>query len=93
MLVNVGDKKYSVRWSHPAVEGKNGKTVMRISSCVISELGEERGEAKVVAAGATQCGRKDAFCREIGRRISLTRAIEGMEREVRRVFWEAYWGR
>jgi len=50
----------------------------------------------VVGYGEASCSEKDNFIKEIGRRMSLTRALEmsfGDNREARKTFWETYHAR
>jgi len=43
--------------------------------------------------GLAHCSFDDVFSYEIGRRISLTRAIEGLPRDERKEIWAAYWAK
>jgi len=43
--------------------------------------------------GESYCSTLDVFNKEKGRKIALSRAIEALPREKRRVIWEAYFGR
>lgn len=88
------DVKYSVSWAHDASKGH--------SECWVT-----RGEPGTPTCdhwyGDSQCNlRDDAWSRETGRRISLTRALQAMSdgiafdvvaRAVRTAIWTAYRGR
>jgi len=44
----------------------------------------------LVSTGEVTCGKNDNFEKKIGRKISLTRAIETLPRENRILIWEDY---
>ena len=44
-------------------------------------------------AGIARCSKKDNFCRETGRKISLARAVKIYDKETRREIWETYLNR
>lgn len=52
--------------------------------CYIEEDGEP------VLIGEAYCSIVDRFDKVKGRKVSLTRAIEGLDKETRTKFWEAY---
>ena len=43
--------------------------------------------------GVTLCSKKDNFCRETGRKISLARAVDNLDRDFRKEIWGAYFNR
>lgn len=81
MIVQVGNKRYAIKWHHE--RGAKG------SSCTIEEM---VGETRVfVGTGVALCSVKDQFCKETGRRVSLARAIKEFKRTERAQIWQAYW--
>ncbi len=44
-------------------------------------------------AGGSRCHVGDNFCREIGRKLALARAVKGEPKDFRRAAWQAYLGR
>lgn len=47
-------------------------------------------ESYSIGQGVTYCHSTDQFCRAIGRKIALQRAIEHLPREARTQIWKAY---
>jgi len=69
------------------------------TSCCIRLYGPDDDPKKVspfkISTGCTFCSYQDTFCKETGRKISMTRALNRLFRskEARRLFWEEYFGR
>ena len=40
-----------------------------------------------------ECSMRDRFCKEIGRKVSLTKALSGMDKAIRRQIWNGYLNR
>jgi hypothetical protein len=70
--------------------------VRAITYCTITRL---QGEELVPwVMGRARCARGDGFVKEVGRRLALTRALQGClsgaeHRADRGLVWAAYWGR
>lgn len=64
-----------------------GKPVRGYTVCTVKVEGEED------LSGEALCSAQDVFNKEVGRKISLSRAIQGFPRETRKQIWEAYFGR
>ncbi|WP_448506364.1 hypothetical protein [Immundisolibacter sp.] len=83
---------YEVRWYHTNnhIQGENRKG--SLTECIIfMQQAGNKGLLEVVGKGIARCSKKDNFCKAIGRKISLGRALEeGFEREGRKIFWETY---
>jgi hypothetical protein len=47
----------------------------------------------IVSTGASYCSRSDEFCRRIGRKLSLERALRSFDRPVRTKLWDAYFAK
>lgn len=45
---------------------------------------------QVLSQGHAECGRKDHFCKDTGRKYSMKRALEPFSRETRSKIWETY---
>jgi len=88
-FVKIKRREYQVRFRHSNV-------VFRYTICEIM-----RGD-KIVASGAAECHPKDNFCKDTGRKLALSRALQiifpnkrGKKRSRatqarRQVFWDAY---
>lgn len=64
----------------------------RRTICYIKKVDDLRNED--VKIGWADCSPTDTFVKEVGRKISLTRALEGFtEKETRQAAWDAYLGR
>ena len=90
MKVEINQIAYEVRWYHTNnhIEGKNKKG--SYTECLILEQ-LHTGSFAGVGTGIAKCSKKDNFCRAIGRKIALARALEQhFTRERRRTFWQAY---
>ena len=48
---------------------------------------------KRVAVGETELCPTDTYCKELGRKLALTRAIKGLPRNERAMVWYAYFAR
>jgi len=46
----------------------------------------------LISSGVATCSRRDHFCRETGRKLSLARALKNAQisKEERKLFWEKY---
>jgi len=82
MKVLIDNKLYAIKWNHGLV--KKGMT----THCYLRD-----NDGKMVSLGIAKCGKKDNFCKETGRKISLTRAIKEFPKEIRRDFWKCYLNR
>lgn len=86
MKVEINGSSYFIDWRHIKSEVKSLSKFR--TACSI------RDEAlQLVATDLAECSLKDNFCRETGRKISLTRAIRVFDKSVRKQIWEAYFNR
>ena len=85
MNVDYNGQKFSVRFVHER-SGKTCKTLCRI-------LRKGAFECLLVTYGQAVCGKKDQFEKEIGRKISLERALKSQDKPFRTAVWEAYFAR
>ncbi len=81
-------------------------TKKRFTGCAISEAKKDGAK---VGAGLSRCALTDTFCKEIGRKLALERALDSVLtvsnedgssthnsrvlREFRTLAWKAYWDR
>ena len=49
-----------------------------------------RKNTEAIATGWAVCNRTDNFCKDTGRKLSLTRALSGFPRTMRKQFWNEY---
>lgn len=88
MRVKIGEIEYSVSWTHynNHIEGRNKKGSQTLCNIVFPN-----GE---VYSGIARCSKRDNFCKDTGRRISLERALTIFnDKRVRRIFWKTYFSR
>ncbi len=72
MKVTIAGKELKIYWRYCISE----MTLKRITTCYITDSSGED-----IGVGNSACHRKDNFCKEIGRRISLGRALKVVEFE------------
>ena len=65
----------------------------RATSCEIVELDIDGNVSKVISRGYAVCHPTDNFSKESGRKLSLTRAVNGLNRADRKRIWNAYFTR
>jgi len=83
MLVQIDGDTYIVKWKHIVpIEGwLRGRT-----DCEIKKV-----DSPEIRMASAKCSCKDQYNKNIGRKLSLKRAIYHFElKEDRRKFWEAY---
>jgi hypothetical protein len=80
------DPKFAVRWKYAR---DVGKTVCEIR---VVDMEKNFFDQKIVGIGETICCKRDNFCRDTGRKISLLRALQfaGFPKELRVEFWKEY---
>ncbi len=78
------------RYEKPSTYTKHGKLQNHngITHCIIETEG-----FYPVASGASICIKGDRFNKETGRKLSLARALESLDKEDRTIFWDAYHNR
>lgn len=60
-----------------------------VTTCGITR-GADPKTAQPFMVGAALIGDGDKFCKRIGRKIALTRALKPLPRHIRRIFWKRY---
>lgn len=82
MKVQFEDKTFLLSFSHERPEDVRRKGY-RTTTCMIKLVtGPTPRESEIYATGLATCGPSDQFCKEIGRRLSLTRATSGFRKPV-----------
>lgn len=92
-------KKWKIWWKYDEVlypvllhRGIVEMAVSQRTICYIKKVEDLNSED--VKIGWTDCSPSDKFTKEVGRKISLTRALEAFsERENRRAAWRSYLAR
>lgn len=80
MKVTIEDKEYLVRWKHYTQNRMPCSTVCNID---IEEVS--------ISCGYSTCAKSDHFSKQVGRKISLARAIKDrFSYEERKLVWQAY---
>lgn len=49
------------------------------------------GDGYIAYDGDAWCSLKDPFIRSVGRKLALSRAVEGMPKDMRTKIWDKYW--
>lgn len=87
---------YHVKFTH-IQEDMHTDSPVRHTECKILESEEDKEELGFVSIGYSRCHPKDNFNKEIGRQLSLKKALEDgkFTKESREIFWENYrnWGK
>lgn len=96
MTFNFDSHTYRLKFRHdPYVPREGGKKrwQRRQTDCLVQELlaGPRRWQS--VAIGSAWCSITDIFCKETGRRIALTRALEQATKPFRAAAYATYYGR
>jgi hypothetical protein len=75
--------EYFVTWKHMISE--------RVTEC---EIYRYNGDQKITTVKEqSYCSPRDQYCKETGRKLSLTRALKTFTASTRKLFWEAYFNR
>lgn len=77
----------------PQSLGNYGYTYHPYQVEVEVELSPEFPEGEATLLGEAICHPKDNFCKEVGRKLALARAIKGLPRASRMLVWDAYFKR
>ena len=89
MIVKDDNNEFRIHWRY------EGKSVL----CIIQGIDISNEKVFMLLSKAAHCGKKDSFCKETGRRVSLAKALLIYEadssaklfsREFRTKVWEAY---
>jgi len=77
MKVVLGSTTYHVGWRYTQVDSTDDAAHLAdvASTCIISKIVDDETSEEVALATA-KCSTKDEFIRSVGRKISLTRALE-----------------
>jgi hypothetical protein len=81
------DVTYKVYWSYSIVENE-----IRTIECSVDRwLGSNSNSVyQFVANGYAYCKPKDQFNKDVGRKLSLAKAISKFDKSTRTAFWKAY---
>jgi len=65
---------------------------LHIAILSFSILAIKKGDwgEEIVASDSAKCSVMDQFCKDVGRKISLKRALVGFDKNIRGAFWHAY---
>ena len=86
MIVKIGDKIYKIQFEHFQLN----EPANRSTSCIIIRL---EGDHRIICSkGECFCSPSDNFSKEIGRKTSLARALNGtfFSKADRAYIWECY---
>ena len=101
MKVEINGEVYIIGWQHRRYSCDFRFNELPSETVCTIKRQDIRGY--IVARGVAHCSKKDNFCKETGRKVSLTRAIEQIvrmnhvpvfkDKETRRKVWETYFNR
>lgn len=89
MIININEVDYRISFKHINAELRT--TMCTIEKVSAGKLFKEDGE--LVSTAKSMCNPVDNFNKDIGRKISLTRAIKEFPKEVRKLIWDSYLNR
>jgi hypothetical protein len=84
LKVKQGDVTFKVKWHY-------GTESISDTNCVIYIFDEKTGKEEEKSTGIAFCAWNDQFEKNIGRKISLQRALQAFDRPDRQPFWDAYY--
>jgi len=89
MLVQIKGNKYRIRWRHHIPPTSTNKMNGGLKSQYGTECFVETEAKARVLHGVAFLHPKDenSYCRRVGRRVSLTRALKDFDRETRAQVW------
>jgi hypothetical protein len=87
MLVDMpnSENKLKISWRH-----HNDPPLLK-TVCVLGQMKD--GESIDTSKATAVCSPKDQYNKETGRKVSLTRALQGWSRADRAKIWKAYFAR
>lgn len=88
MRVKIDESEYIVNWVHSRIHHSNNH-IERKDSATLCRIILPNGK---IYTGIARCSKRDNFCKDIGRKVSLTRALKsaGFDKAERRIFWKTY---
>jgi hypothetical protein len=92
MKTQVNDFEVRIRWQY----GVNHPETMKPNEtrCIITtESLTHSNSEPTIHEGSTFKSKKDPFCKETARRLSLERASRIFDRPLRTIVWNFYWSR
>lgn len=103
MIVQIPEieKEFIVKWKHRLPEPKRTGPFTKTKFTFPKEKGETECSIQCggiyLISGFATCNRKDQYCKNIGRKISMRYALkylmqidERITKDIKRKFWEAY---
>jgi hypothetical protein len=94
MKISFGEELYLVKFQHE-VPGKEEKRGYRKTLCQVYKLLQD--ERQLISSGTAVCGPLDQFQKEVGRKVSLTRALQTigpcLNKKLRTEIWKEYFAR
>ena len=99
MRVEYGKESYLVSFRHE-FPGKEEKDGYRKTVCEVYRLGPRKSvppERELISTGVATCSPLDQFQKEVGRKVSLTRALQetapSLNKDFRAAIWKTYFNR
>jgi len=98
LTVDIGQgSSVNMRFQHAVYQREIPMSKQMIGSraCICNLKLVHPDESEELYIGIAKCHENDNYCRETGRKISLTRAMQNstLSKHERRLVWEAYLGR
>lgn len=97
MLVKTSGRKFIIKFLHSTGQGRDGlpvKGVKKFSQCIVRELHDDK-TIEFLGIGYSYVHPQDNFVKEMGRTVSLNRALSDAELnfDEKLAVWIAYNGR
>lgn len=95
LKTEIGGTQVRVGFYHEQDSGwfiSNDRPIKGYTKCTL-KFGPKEAPTRPDLEGEAYCSTMDTFNKEIGRKVSLARAVQPLPREERRAIWEAYFSR
>jgi hypothetical protein len=94
MKVTINNRIYLVSWHHEQKKFYIGNNIATgRTMCEIHAYEPVSKDKTLISSGISWTSVKDQFKKEVGRKISFTRALASWKRDERKLFWESYFNR
>lgn len=100
IFIKDGQVEWHLKWFHQPdrtetlisfQDGKKVETPVKgVTTCSVFMID---GSEPLEYLGQAYCSVKDEYNKEKGRKISLTKAVENLPKETRKIIWEGYFSR
>jgi hypothetical protein len=96
MVFNNGNYDYRINFKHRIEIGGFDDDNVNITFCTVEkvETGKQfKDNPCTIGQGSAFCDPRDQFNKETGRKIALTRAVQNLDKNERKIIWTGYFNR